>query len=82
MNFYAKPGNDFSTAMAYLGFVGFVIPYAFAIAALVTGRTDDRWIRINAAGHWWPGCSLSIGLCLGCMGYDVLAGAAIGAGIR
>src|SRR3989304_4355572 len=33
--------------MLYLGFVSFVIPYAFAFAALVTGRSDDRWIRIT-----------------------------------
>jgi cytochrome c-type biogenesis protein CcmF len=30
----------------YLGFTGFVIPYAFAIAALITGKAgDDEWIR-------------------------------------
>ena len=33
--------------MLYLGFVSFVIPFAFAFAALVTGRTDDRWIRLT-----------------------------------
>lgn len=29
----------------YLGFTGFTIPFAFAIAALVTGRLDDEWMR-------------------------------------
>ncbi len=29
----------------YLGYVGFTIPFAFAIAALVTRRTDDVWFR-------------------------------------
>mgnify|MGYP001571151520 FL=1 len=28
--------------MLYLGFVGMVVPYSFAIAALITGRTDDE----------------------------------------
>jgi cytochrome c-type biogenesis protein CcmF len=28
----------------YLGFTAFTIPFAFAIAALVTGRLDTRWI--------------------------------------
>jgi len=29
----------------YMGFVGCTIPFAFAIAALATGRLDDVWIR-------------------------------------
>ncbi|HEY4720206.1 MAG TPA: cytochrome c biogenesis protein CcsA, partial [Anaerolineae bacterium] len=30
----------------YVGFTGFVIPYAFAIAALITGKAhEDEWIR-------------------------------------
>ncbi len=29
----------------YIGFVGCAIPFAFAIAALTTGRLDDIWIR-------------------------------------
>jgi hypothetical protein len=41
------PGMIIHPPMLYLGFVSFVIPYAFAIAALVTGRSDDRWIRIT-----------------------------------
>jgi cytochrome c-type biogenesis protein CcmF len=32
-------GHDHSSPMLYLGFVSFVIPFAFAIAALITGRT-------------------------------------------
>jgi len=41
------PGMIIHPPMLYLGFVAFVIPFSFAIAALVTGRTDDRWIRIT-----------------------------------
>jgi len=29
----------------YLGYVGLTVPFAFAIAALVTGRLDDTWFR-------------------------------------
>jgi cytochrome c-type biogenesis protein CcmF len=29
----------------YLGYVGFTIPYAFAMAALLLRRADDEWIR-------------------------------------
>ncbi|MCC6987242.1 MAG: cytochrome c biogenesis protein CcsA, partial [Anaerolineales bacterium] len=41
------PGMVIHPPMLYLGFVSFVIPYAFAMAALITGRSDDRWIRIT-----------------------------------
>ncbi len=31
----------------YLGYVGFAVPFAFAMAALMTKNTDDRWIKIT-----------------------------------
>ena len=31
----------------YLGFTAFSIPFAFAMAALLTGRTDSRWITVT-----------------------------------
>ncbi len=31
--------------MLYLGYVGFVVPFAFAIAALATGQLGNRWIK-------------------------------------
>jgi cytochrome c-type biogenesis protein CcmF len=59
--------------MLYLGFVSFVIPYAFAIAALATGRTDDRWIRITRRWSLIAWLFLSLGLILGSRwAYDVL----------
>ncbi|MDQ5820146.1 MAG: heme lyase CcmF/NrfE family subunit [Actinomycetota bacterium] len=30
--------------MLYLGFVGLTVPFAFAMGALLSGRTDERWI--------------------------------------
>ncbi|MDP6792839.1 MAG: cytochrome c biogenesis protein CcsA, partial [Anaerolineales bacterium] len=41
------PGMIIHPPMLYLGFVGFVIPYSFAIAALAVRRSDDIWIRIT-----------------------------------
>jgi cytochrome c-type biogenesis protein CcmF len=59
--------------MLYLGFVSFVIPYAFAMAALITGRTDDRWIRLTRRWALWAWLFLSCGLVLGGRwAYDVL----------
>ena len=69
--------------MLYLGFVSFVIPYAFAIAALITGRTDDRWIRITRRWTLVAWLFLSLGLVLGAGGLMMYsAGVVIGAGIR
>ncbi len=67
------PGMIIHPPMLYLGFVSFVIPFAFAIAALVTGRTDDRWIRITRRWTLWAWLFLSLGLVLGGRwAYDVL----------
>jgi cytochrome c-type biogenesis protein CcmF len=30
--------------LLYLGFVGLTIPFSFAMAALLSGRTDERWL--------------------------------------
>ncbi len=67
------PGMIIHPPMLYLGFVSFVIPYAFAMAALITGRTDDRWIRITRRWTLWAWMFLSLGLVLGARwAYDVL----------
>jgi len=67
------PGMIIHPPMLYLGFVSFVIPYAFAMAALVTGRSDDRWIRLTRRWTLWAWLFLSFGLVLGSRwAYDVL----------
>lgn len=67
------PGMIIHPPMLYLGFVSFVIPFAFAIAALVTGRSDDRWIRLTRRWTLVAWLFLSLGLLLGSRwAYDVL----------
>lgn len=67
------PGMIIHPPMLYLGFVSFVIPFAFAIASLVTGRVDDRWIRITRRWTLVAWLFLSCGLVLGSRwAYDVL----------
>ena len=58
----------------YLGFTGFVIPYAFAISALLTGKSrSDEWIRTSRRWTLVAWIFLSIGLVLGGRwAYDVL----------
>jgi len=40
-----NPGMVFHPPTLYLGYVGFTIPFAFAMAALLTGRLDAQWIK-------------------------------------
>jgi cytochrome c-type biogenesis protein CcmF len=57
----------------YTGFVSFVIPFAFAIAALITRQTGDLWIRTTRRWTLTAWVFLSTGLMLGgWWAYDVL----------
>ena len=58
----------------YLGFTGFVIPFAYAIAALITGQSRrDEWILTTRRWTLFAWIFLSIGLILGGRwAYDVL----------
>jgi cytochrome c-type biogenesis protein CcmF len=67
------PGMIIHPPMLYAGFVGFVVPYAFAIAALATGRSDDEWVRTTRRWTLVAWLFLSLGLILGGRwAYDVL----------
>lgn len=67
------PGMIIHPPMLYLGFVGFVIPYSFAIGALAVGRTDSVWIRTTRRWTLIAWLFLSLGLLLGGRwAYDVL----------
>ena len=49
----------------YHGFIGFVVPFAFAIAALVTRQLGDAWIRTIRRWTLVPWLLLGVGLILG-----------------
>ena len=67
------PGMIIHPPMQYLGFVAFIVPYAFAMASLITGRSDDRWIQLSRRWTIWAWLFLSLGLILGAWwAYDVL----------
>jgi cytochrome c-type biogenesis protein CcmF len=59
------PGLAFHPPVLYAGYVGFAIPFAFAVAALLEGRVDaawGRWVRPWTLGSW---CLLTGGIALG-----------------
>jgi cytochrome c-type biogenesis protein CcmF len=49
----------------YLGFVGLTIPYAFGMAATITGYLDDSWLRAVRRWTMLSWFCLSFGLTLG-----------------
>src|SRR5438093_2237030 len=57
----------------YTGFVGMTIPFAFCIAALVTGHLDDSWLRAVRRWTMFAWLFLTFGLTLGMIwAYEVL----------
>jgi len=59
--------------MLYLGFVGFTIPFAFAMAALASGDLSTNWIKATRRWALVSWVFLSLGLILGGRwAYDVL----------
>lgn len=49
----------------FMGYVGFAIPFAFAIAALFSGRLGDEWIRISRRWTLFAWMFQSAGIMLG-----------------
>jgi cytochrome c-type biogenesis protein CcmF len=51
--------------MLYLGYVGLAIPFAFAMGALLSGRTDERWIVLTRRWTLAAWTFLGVGQLLG-----------------
>jgi len=60
-------GMFFHPPTQYLGFVGTAVPFAFAVAALVTRHLDDEWIRATRRWTLAAWFFLSWGLIFGMM---------------
>jgi cytochrome c-type biogenesis protein CcmF len=57
----------------YLGFVGLTVPFAFAIAGLVSDGLSDRWVALTRRWTLAVWCFLTVGLLLGALwSYSVL----------
>ncbi len=60
-----NPGMWFHPPATYLGYVGFSVPFAFAMAALLTRKLNDIWIRSTRQWVLFSWLFLSIGNLLG-----------------
>ncbi|HEY4334030.1 MAG TPA: heme lyase CcmF/NrfE family subunit [Ilumatobacteraceae bacterium] len=63
----------FHPPILYLGFVGMTVPFAFAIAALITGRVGETWLSETRRFALFSWGFLTIGILLGgWWSYEVL----------
>ncbi len=67
------PLMAFHPPMLYLGYVGFTVPFAFAVAALATGRVGEGWLVETRRWTLFAWGFLSAGIILGAWwSYEVL----------
>lgn len=67
------PGMIWHPPALYLGFVGFIIPFALAVATMITKRRDGDWVENSRPWTLFAWVFLTLGLVLGMRwAYDVL----------
>lgn len=59
------PGMVLHPPMLYMGYVGFSVAFAFAIAALLGGNLDAAWARWSRPWTTVAWCFLTVGIALG-----------------
>jgi cytochrome c-type biogenesis protein CcmF len=59
------PGMVVHPPMLYMGYVGFSVAFAFAVAALLAGRLDATWARWSRPWTTAAWCFLTVGIALG-----------------
>ncbi|MGI9260874.1 MAG: heme lyase CcmF/NrfE family subunit [Woeseiaceae bacterium] len=59
------PGLAIHPPMLYVGYVGFSVAFAFAIAAMISGDLDRKWARWTRPWTTWAWVFLTCGIALG-----------------
>jgi cytochrome c-type biogenesis protein CcmF len=59
------PGLIIHPPMLYMGYVGFSVAFAFAVAALIEGNVDTRWVRWSRPWTKVAWAFLTLGIALG-----------------
>ena len=60
-----NPGMIFHPPTLFLGYVGFTVPFAYALAAMMTGKLDESWLRKTRTWSVLSWVFLTIGIVLG-----------------
>jgi cytochrome c-type biogenesis protein CcmF len=67
------PMMAFHPPVLYLGYVGFTVPFALGMGALISGRVDEQWLRLTRQGALLAWGCLTTGIVLGAWwSYQVL----------
>ena len=59
------PGLAIHPPLLYVGYVGFSVAFAFAIAAMLSGNLDQTWARWTRPWTTWAWLFLTVGIALG-----------------
>ncbi|MDP2829595.1 MAG: heme lyase CcmF/NrfE family subunit [Sulfuricellaceae bacterium] len=59
------PGMVFHPPFLYMGYVGFSIPFAFAMAALLRGTVNEEWVKATRRWTLFAWLMLTFGIVLG-----------------
>ena len=59
------PGLAIHPPILYVGYVGFSVAFAFAIAAMLSGNLDQTWARWTRPWTTWAWLFLTVGIALG-----------------
>ncbi len=60
-----NPGMIFHPPALFLGYIGFTIPFAYAVSAMVIGKLDETWLRKTRRWNILSWVFLTIGIILG-----------------
>ncbi len=60
-----NPGMIFHPPALFFGYIGFTIPFAYAVAAMIVGRVDESWLRKTRRWNVLSWVFLTIGIILG-----------------
>jgi len=60
-----NPGMIFHPPVLFLGYAGYTVPFAFALAALMSSELSDRWIKAVRPWNLFAWLSLGIGILIG-----------------
>jgi cytochrome c-type biogenesis protein CcmF len=60
-----NPGMIFHPPTLFLGYVGFTVPFAYALGAMLGGRPNEYWLKKTRVGNVLSWVFLTIGIILG-----------------
>ena len=60
-----NPGMVLHPPTLFLGYAGAAVPFAFALAALLTGRVDRGWLRLARCWNLFAWLALGVGILIG-----------------